>query len=67
MLALVSRLALCSLKSLNESEGSGYSGIARAQLGTVSPQSVVKNIRMVQSFVSRHCPGFVLLLQLAFL
>ena len=71
MLALVSSLGLCSLKSSNELEGSGDSGIAqvRSHVATGNsfppPPKRLKSIGMVQSFVLRYRPGFVLLFQLA--
>lgn len=64
--ALVSSLGLCSLKSSTELGGSGYSSIAGAvATGNSFPAKHLKSITMVQSFVLRHQPGFVLLFQLA--
>lgn len=64
--ALVSSLSLCSLKSSTELEGSGYSSIAgAAATGNSFPAKHLKSIGMVQSFVLRHQPAFVLLFQLA--
>lgn len=64
--ALVSSLGLCSLRSLAELEGSGYSGIAGAVTTRNSfPAKHLKSITMVQSFVLRHQRSFVLLFQLA--
>lgn len=66
MPALVSSLGLCSLRSLAELEGSGYSGIAGAVTTRNNfPAKHLKSITMVQSFVLRHQQSFVLLFQLA--
>lgn len=64
--ALLSRLGLCSLKSSTELGGPGYSSIAGVVATRKSfPAKHLKSITMVQSFVLRHQPSFVLLFQLA--
>lgn len=64
--ALLSSLRLCSLKSSTELGGSGYSSIAGVVATRNSfPAEHLKSITVVQSFVLRHQPSFVLLFQLA--
>lgn len=69
VLAPVSTLALFSLKSSSWREPVTAASPERGRvlrLRRFFPPKPIKNTGMVQSFVLRHRPGFVLLFQLAF-